>query len=98
MLAVRHRHPTLSIHVAYPILYTCYIIHTVYAPPCIHVRLGLHRRLIIQARRQAPQPQVLGRRPFVVLREKHEIGICYQIGTVDTFKAPSIPVTNLGLI
>ena len=42
--------------------------------------------------------KVLGRRPFVVLREKHEIGICYQIGTVDTFKAPSIPVTNLGLI
>ena len=41
---------------------------------------------------------VLGRRPFVVLREKHEIGICYQIGTVDTFKAPSISVTNLGLI
>ena len=41
---------------------------------------------------------VLGRRPFVVLREKHEIGICYQIETVDTFKAPSIPVTKLGLI
>ena len=33
---------------------------------------------------------VLGRRPFVVLREKHEIGICFQIGTVDTFKASSI--------
>ena len=41
---------------------------------------------------------VLGRRPFVVLREKHEIGICYQIETVDTLKAPSIPVTSLGLI
>ena len=34
--------------------------------------------------------KVLGRRPFVVLREKHEIEICYQIGTVDTFKASSI--------
>ena len=42
--------------------------------------------------------QVLGRRPFVVLRENHEIGIFYQIKTVDTFKAPSIAVTNLGLI
>ena len=31
--------------------------HTVYAPPCIHIRLGLHRRLIIRARRQATSSQ-----------------------------------------
>ena len=35
---------------------------------------------------------------ILFLREKHEIGICYQIKTVDTFKAPSILVTNSGLI